>query len=215
MKKILIAIIALLCVFKISNAQTEKGTQNLGLNLSFAHLKIDNNNNPSFNQSQKTTSFNIGPDYSFFVAKDIDLGFLLNYNTSSQENTNTTASKQDDHGYSAGVYMRKYFLYDGKIGLRTGGHFTYGHSNTKVSYSFPNNFYNYDTKTNAYSGNLSLELVAYPTKKLGIAAALAGINYVHSKQNGVATGNTTYNNISAGFANDGLTMSVFYVIGKK
>jgi hypothetical protein len=111
--------------------------------------------------------------------------------------------------------MRKYFLYDGKIGLRTGGHFTYGHSNTKVTSSYPTSFYNYDTKTNAYIGNLSLELVAYPTKKLGIAASFAGISYVHSKLDGVATGNTTYNNISAGFANDGLTMSVFYVIGKK
>lgn len=217
MKKHLIAIAALLFAYQISNAQTEKGTQNLGLNMSIGYLKVNtlSGSGSPTGDSHKNTSFSIGPDYSFFIADNLDLGFSVSYSASKQEYTNVSPNIQESHGYSAGVYMRKYFLYDGKIGLRTGGHLNYGHDNTKYTATGTSSFYNYDSKSNSFAIGAGLELVAYPAKKLGISASLAGFNYAYAKQDAGTMGKTDLNSFNFSTASDGLTMSVFYVFGGK
>ncbi|MES2276291.1 MAG: outer membrane beta-barrel protein [Bacteroidota bacterium] len=220
MKKILIAIIALLCVSKISNAQTEKGNQTLGVNLSYSYIKSSNYSTNSGSgpatQTNNNKSFNIGPDYSYFIADNLDLGVSLQYGTNSQDNGyNNQYANQHGHGYGADLFLRKYCLYDHKVGIRAGGHVGYTYGYTQYANSGNNSFYDYSSKSNSYIAGAGLELVYYPAKKLGVAASMGNISYTHAKVDSGNQGSTKLDNFNFSFINNGLTMSAFYTFGGK
>jgi hypothetical protein len=79
MKKTFVLIAALLLASVISHAQTEKGNQTLGLNLGFSSQTSTGINVNPFDHSatdagNKSTSFNTGPVYSYFIANKLDIG---------------------------------------------------------------------------------------------------------------------------------------------
>ena len=84
MKKSIFLIAVFLLAAVMSQAQTEKGTQTLGLNAYFEYSKTNVVNiNPYDNsvnsQNNKSTGFNIGPVYSYFIADKLDIGGSLSY----------------------------------------------------------------------------------------------------------------------------------------
>lgn len=81
MKKTLLLIAVLFLTSLISYAQTEKGSQTFGLNLGFNYNKtsgayINPYDNSSSDAGVKTTAFNIGPSYSYFVSDKLIWVFL-------------------------------------------------------------------------------------------------------------------------------------------
>lgn len=220
MKKTFLLIALLFLTTLVSQAQTEKGSQTLGADLGFTYLKatgiyINSYDNSNFNSGNKTTRFNIGPSYSYFIGNKLDLGAALSYsqNTISFP-TGNDFGKQSDHDFGGTIYLRKYFMFQEKIGLRTGPRVGYYHDVNKVIYGPSNAIYNEDTKTNNLVGGLNLDLVYYPSKHLGFTASLANLYYTHYKSDSGTQGNAKGDSFNASFINDGLSLSIFYAFGK-
>jgi hypothetical protein len=232
MKKFLIAIVLFLSACQLSNAQTEKGTQTLGLNLGFSYNNSNNytininDNNSVTTLDTKTTTFNIGPNYSYFIKNNLEIGGSLSYSTSNATNTAATtsanaapnagyATNQTSDNISASLFIRRYFMYKNIIGFRTGGYVGYSGGTNKDTYPSALASYNYNNTTTYYSGGANLDLVYFPSKKLGIAATLANLEYYHYNANNNSQGHDNGDNLTFSLVNNGLTLSVFYVFGPK
>jgi len=224
MKNFLILIAVFLFTCGIANAQTEKGDQNLGLDLGLNYansknLSINPYDNSSVAGSTKTTNFNLGPNYSYFIADKVDAGVGLLYNSSVTTNSSANGAvvngpvREFGNYYGGKLFLRKYFMYKNKIGLRAGGFISYFKEIQKNTYPAPNAIYNYNSNANLYSAGGTLDLVYYPSKKLGVSAMFANLTYGHSKYNNTTQGNSSSDNLSLNFVNDGLTISIFYVFG--
>jgi len=229
MKKSLFLITAFLFAFQLSNGQTEKGTQNLGANFGFDYgssndLLIYPNQTPIVTQTanSKRTNFVIGPNYSYFIADKLDIGINFSYgsssNTTSTENLATTNDnypvKQSSYNVGGNIFIRKYFMYENKIGFRTGAYLGYDNGDSKTTYSSVYTTSNYNSLTSDYYGGVKVDLVYYPVRKLGVSATIANLQYSHYKFNNETFGNQSQNNVGFGFINNNLSLSVFYVFSK-
>ena len=210
-------------VYQASQAQTEKGTQTLGVNLGFNYTKNDQNNIDPFNQASsvensKTYSFDLGPAYSYFIADKLDLGASLQYQstvTNSAPNTYNDITKQVNRNYGASIFLRKYFMYTDKFGLRAGPFINYERVITKYDYTGTQATDDLNGKQDIINGGLGLELVYYPTKHIGVSAAIASLSYEHDKINNADQGGGSANYVNFDFINNDLTFSVFYAFGGK
>ncbi|MFI5162545.1 MAG: hypothetical protein ACHQHN_14795 [Sphingobacteriales bacterium] len=223
MKKNLIVCAVLLFAFKISNAQTEKGTQTLGLD--FSASRSTNNQttaNPFDYIGSATTNFTIGPNYSYFIADKLDIGTALSYQTTKQ--TYTVGNANDNGGYptsyndknlNASVFVRKYFMYKNTIGLRTGAYFTYSYGANNSDYIGTYAASSSSGTSHNYDAQVKLDLVYYPTKNLGVSATIVNAGYSWYKTHGNNETTQSGDNASASFISDGLQLSVFYVFGSK
>lgn len=219
MKKILFLIPAFLLAFQISKAQTEKGSQTLGLDLGFSHSSSDNSytaQGGTVVSSSKLTSFLIGPGYSYFIADKLDIGARLLYTTGNQSNGGNMATRQHSTEYGANLFLRKYFMYGDKIGIRTGPYIGYYRSNHKYTFDDPTYASSNDNfKTDSYNGGVNLGLVYYPSKKVGVSATLANLNYSHYKT--IDPNNqqsSTGDSVDLRLISNDLSISVFYTFGK-
>jgi hypothetical protein len=173
--------------------------------------------------STKTTNFNIGPNYSYFIADNLDIGAALSYGSSSTTNTtenfattnNNYPVKEFSDNYSGSFYIRKYFIYKNKIGFRTGAYLGFSGGTGKNTYTASNALYDFNSKTNYYSAGSNLDLVYYASKKLGISATIANLEYYHYTANNTTQGHDSGDSINFSFINNGLSLSVFYVFGNK
>ncbi|MFI5141508.1 MAG: hypothetical protein ACHQII_04045 [Bacteroidia bacterium] len=231
MKKILILITAIVFAYQVSNAQTEKGSQTLGLNFGFS---ASNSNYYTIipSTSPLTTSinsFNIGPTYSYFIANNLDIGGSLSYSSSSTTNTTGDIATTNDTyptnvtsgNFTGTLFIRKYFMYKNKIGFRAEGYAGLSTGTTKDTYSSTYSADNYKTNTNYYSGGAAIDLLFFPSKNLGVSASLANLEYYHFTYTTTYTANNANqahnngDNLTFSFINNGLTLSVFYVFGGK
>ena len=224
MNKFLIVIAVFLLSISASYAQTEKGSQNLGANLGFGYSDYNYTSSNSFAngsgvQSAKTTSFSFGPNYSYFIANDIDLGASVSGSSVTAKYDGQDISsftKQSNYMFEGKVFLRKYFLYADKIGIRTGPYIGYSKSEQRAYFADPSG--NIDGPYHTYEAGANLDLVYYPTKRLGVAAMLANLEYDHTS--GKTVSPTTLDNekgnaVNFSFINSGLTFSIFYVFGGK
>lgn len=227
--KHLLSVALLLLVITAAKAQTAKGDQNLGLSLSAA----TSNGNTSFNSApasskQTQRGFSISPNYSFFLADKLDAGIFAGFSTSKQNSDYTDGSgnsmAQDNHGFASSVYLRRYFLFKDKIGIRTGPFVMYQQNNSNSNqeiYYYQNGIQGHYTvsdknKLSTYTGGVSMDLVYYPTPKIGLAAALGSLAYNHQIRqetaNATSTSKTSTNQFSLSVTNS-LQLSVYYVFG--
>jgi len=224
MNKFLILFAALLCAYQLSCAQTEKGNQTLGLNMG---LQYTQNSDNSFNNTNfpgagnyKSTNVTLGPLYSYFIADKLDLGatFTLSSYTNSTTYPNVAGTnKSHNNSYDALIYLRKYFLYANKIGIRTGPEIGYIWANQGYQYIPATNNYNTSSSGHAYLVGARLEAVYYPSKHLGVSALLANLNFQHGNNKSINDTNvdkSTSNSVSFDLINNGLSLSLFYVFGK-
>jgi hypothetical protein len=214
-KKLLLAFVSIITI-QTAKAQTEKGSQMLGANFGASTTSSDskelnlNDNTYGINVHGKQTSYGFGPNYSYFIADKLDIGVSIGYGRVKLESNGNYASLQKTHSFSSAVYLRKYFLYDNKVGIRTGPYFSYINSNQTVLYSNTTpGSYNYSS--DIYNGGIGLDFVYFPIKKLGLSASMGNISYTHQIIDGDSKG--TSNSFGLNFANS-LNLSVNYVFGK-
>jgi hypothetical protein len=224
MNKFLILIAAFLLSYQFSNAQTDKGTQTLGLDLGYNYSN-DNDVivNPDVNSAStvntRTTGFNIGPNYSYFIADKLDIGAVLSYSSSSTSYyTANTANeiyplKDFSHDYGGNLFIRKYLMYKDKIGLRPGAYIGYQHGNDQNTYAATSGVPDYISKSDYYFAGASLDIVYYPSKKLGFSARIANLEYEHYKFNNGSQGNESGDSLNLNYISNGLYLSVFYLFG--
>lgn len=199
----------LLCVASSAAfAQTEKGTQNIGASFS---LQNSDSKNTSFNGTTTTTDkvklnvYNGSINYSYFAADKLDVGVFAGYGfQKNRQDNNVYDYTQKFESLFAGVQLRKYILFNDKIGIRTGPSFQYSRDKQTSTFNEePGNV----TTTNSYTGRVGLDFVFYPTKHLGITSNIANVAYSHSKSTGYNTGSA--NNFSANLVNY-LNLGFFY-----
>jgi hypothetical protein len=228
MKKVLILTAVFLFAFLASKAQTEKGTQTLGLNLGFSFnnsndFTISPSNNSTTTLNTKNTQYHVGPTYSYFIADKLEVGGALSYSDSkltyvaeSYATTNDNyPTKEITNNFSGELFIRKYFMYKNTIGFRTQGYLGYSSGNETNTYTPTYAAYNYNSKTTYYSGGANLDLVYYPSKKIGVAATIANLEYYHYNANNTTQGHDNGDNVTFSFINNALSFSVFYVFGSK
>ncbi|MDB5015496.1 MAG: hypothetical protein JWQ84_328 [Mucilaginibacter sp.] len=218
MNKHFILIAALLLGSQISKAQTSQGNQTLGFNFSFYYNNINSVIiNPAdqsvTNISSRTNIFNIGPSYSYFIADKLDLGASLCYSSTSISSTpsNYGPGTQHNDTYSGSIYLRKYFLYANKIGIRTGPYLSY--STGSSNYIFVGSPADM-SKTNDYGAGVNLALVYFPSKQISVSAMVANLGYDHYTANNYNRGSDNENSVNFSFVNS-LNLSVSYVFGNK
>lgn len=224
MNKFLILIAALLCAYQASIAQTEKGNQTLGFNVGLQYIQnsdifFDNTSMANSSTNTKNTGFTLGPLYSYFIADKVDLGatFTLSTYTNSTSYPNVSgANKSHNNNYTALVYLRKYFLYANKIGIRTGPYAGYIWANQGYQYPTDQATSNYSSTGHAYQVGGKLEAVYYPSKHLGVSALLANLDFQHGNNksvNSAIVDKTNSDSVDFSFINNGLGLSLFYVFG--
>ncbi len=227
MKNILSFAFVLLCISR-AVAQTGPGSQNLGLNLGYSNTTTTTVfSNPTYTPSTLTTTskqatYSVAPAYSVFVSKGLDLGLAIGLTGSSTNYdyapTPYTPTKTDYLAYSGTVYLRKYFLYADKIGIRTGPFFLYQQSTQKNVYPPGSTFNNNtDNKVNSYSTGINLDFVFYPVTKIGLGANICSLGYSYQKSttaDGVGSTDATQKTFNANFLANNLSLSVFWVFGK-
>lgn len=215
-KKLLLAFVSIISINTVK-AQTEKGSQMLGASFGFSttssNLKALNNDVSTYgdNIHGKQTSYNFAPEYSYFIADKLDLGVSVGYGQSKLDYSNNTSmpTYQKTHNFTSAIYLRKYFLYDNKIGIRTGPYLNYTNSKQTFLYSDATASY-YNTTNDIYTGGIGLDFVYFPIKKLGLAARMGNINYSHQISDGSSKG--TSNSFNLNFINS-LALSLNYVFG--
>jgi hypothetical protein len=104
-----------------------------------------------------------------------------------------------------------------KIGFRAGPYAGYNYGTSKHS---PNTYLANPKEvkgaTNDYNAGANLDLVYYPSPKVGIAATLVNLAYSHNKSTDNSSPNTNeVENFAFNFINSGLTLNVFFVLGSK
>jgi hypothetical protein len=141
----------------------------------------------------------------------LDIGTSLSYGQSitKYDPALNTATKSTSKGFSGSIFLRKYFLYNDKIGIRTGPYFSYENAKQTSDYVDPIN--NNNSNIDHYGGGLNLDFVYYPAKNIGLAARLADLSYAHQKSKGYVEGSSNTFNLS--MVNN-LTLSIYYVFGK-
>lgn len=214
MYKKLILILLSVVTIHAAKAQTEKGSQSLGATFG---ASITNSNTQSINpidnsllgsSKGKITSYSLSPSYSYFLANKLDIGAALGYSFSKQTNDPAYGQQalERDLSFSANIFLRKYFLFNDKIGVRAGPYLDYQKSKRRYTYSSDANESNYNT--DAYGGGLSMDFVYYPAKNIGLAATVANLNYQHTKYTNSTFGDA--DEFQLNFVNY-LTFSIYYV----
>ncbi|WP_454803652.1 hypothetical protein [Mucilaginibacter phyllosphaerae] len=214
-KKLLMVCVSVITIQTVK-AQTEKGSQMLGASFSIMTLSSDSK---SFDSGSSTYGPNyhgnvnryaVTPNYSYFIADKLDLGVSVGYLYNHQKYDNGqlyNINAYKERGYNASLYLRKYFLYDNKVGVRTGPYLSYQRSNITQSYNENADNVN---KSNQYTGGVGLDFVYFPVKRLGLSAVMGNLNYSRQTYTGSTEGSS--NNFNLAFANS-LILSVNYVFG--
>lgn len=221
MYKFIILIAILFCVSTMAKAQTQQGNQLLG---GYVRLSLANSSSTGASTTYLYTNgytsdahtYGFGPSYSYFVADNLDLGATVGYARSKQEFSNLpygapyVLSSYESKSFGSSVYLRKYFLFAEKIGFRTGPFVSFYYADQTDSYtSAPNQA----TSDHTLSAGLNLDLVYFPTRRLGFATSLGSLAYTHDIYNQDGNRINT-NNLGLSFITSGLTASAFYVFGK-
>jgi hypothetical protein len=218
MKKIAISITIFLLALQAANAQTQKGSQNLGISLGFYSSNSNYNYlniNPPSSQivNTKTTGFSAYPNYSYFIANNLDLGASIGFGhqtDKSSDQVSGNGTEQSYKSYFGSIFLRKYFLYNNKIGIRSGPYFSYQYTTSDIAFTPDNTQASNSYKGHNYQGGVSADFVFYPSSKIGLAANLANLYYARNTSNNL-TQSSSFKSVNLQLLNNNLTLSAFYV----
>ncbi len=216
MKKLTLLLLAALSGLT-ATAQTEKGSHLLGGSFAVSHNKGENtysfNTNQQIDENRKQNSFSLGPSYSYFVADKLGLNVNLGYNHSHLDDYGMNRDLETtSNGYFGSIALNKYFLYENKVGIRTGPYATYGASKSKTT--SPNDEYNDHGESKDFNTGISLEFVYFPVKKIGLVAHLGGLSYAHNSYES-STNSSKHSQVGLNFLNSSTSFSFYYVLGNK
>lgn len=214
MKKLTLLLLAALSGLTAS-AQTEKGKQWIGGSFFLNHNKSENSspmNTPPSEGTTKQNAFSIGPSYTYFLADKLGLTTNVGYTHShlDQIGTNET-SESNNNGYFASLSLNKYFLFEDKIGIRTGPFARYNHQKIKTTSTYEYRTDNVNLK--GYSAGIGLEFVYFPVKRLGLVASLGNLAYERLEID-YTNNSSKQTDFGLNFLNNATSFSFYYVFGK-
>lgn len=205
MKNISFCLLLIFAVTGASLAQTEKGTQYLGLELS-AGSKTEKSTGYN-DQTVRELGFGISPSYSYFVADRWELRGAFGVSISNRRSkSDDFVSKTKSYGLVPQIALRRHLMVSDKLGFATGPY---------VFYAFGKNDYQEFEKTTneQFQTGVDLQVEYFPTRNFGISAGLFGVSYGILKVTEADQERFKVRSFSAGLTNQ-LNLRVFYVIGK-
>ena len=223
MKKLTLLLLAALSGLTAS-AQTEKGRQWIGGSMAVSHYKTDETLNYTefglMQASRKQNSFQLGPSYTYFVADKLSLNASVLYTHAHSDQTyvnnpntqlNNQKAETTSNGYNAYINLDKYFLYDNKVGIRTGPYAQYYTSKSKTNGNPDIAVVDSDIK--GLSAGFSLDFVYFPVKKIALLASLGRLSYSKTKYE---SENTTNEQTDFGltFLINAPSFTFAYILGK-
>src|SRR5258707_7457431 len=133
MKRLSVSIALFLLVLQAVNAQNQKGNQTLGIGLAFgvnggSYNYLSGNPGSLDYTTSSASYFSTNPGYSYFVSNNLDIGVSVGFGNGTSNYNDRTANqvtKQNNKNYYGSMYLRKYFLYNNKICIRTGPYIAY------------------------------------------------------------------------------------------
>jgi hypothetical protein len=219
MKKLSILIMLVLLILQGAMAQNQKGDQTLGLSLGF----YTGNGSNSFQTGSpagfqlyhsSSTALTANPGYSYFIANRLDIGASFGFGAGTDTYSylsNNNSSTQRYKNYFGSVYLRKYYLYNNRIGIRTGPFIAYQFNSSSLA-NFPDNFQLNPTSKGIHAG-IDADFVYYPSAKVGLAVNLGSLFYGNVSSNSQQQ-NSSQHAVILQFLNNNLFLSAFYVFGK-
>ncbi|HEU4902800.1 MAG TPA: hypothetical protein VFT06_08405 [Flavisolibacter sp.] len=215
MKKMVLLICALGCIFSLtSSAQITKGSVLLGGGISGGKNKSENNN-----QESQYSSFSFYPAIGLAVKENTVVGLRLSYYHSKSESDNSPY-KQEQNGYSAGFFYRKYMPFSKKFYLFGEGAAYYGHSDLKYIYPDSESI----QETNNVGVNFYPGVAFAVNKSIHLEVGLnnlVDLSYNKSESKNTSSGNTTTTSKASGFGfstnvstSAPLTVGFRFVLGK-
>jgi len=219
MKRLSISIIASLFIFQAAIAQNQKSDQTLGLGLDFsansANFNYFGSSGYGINYTRSSAAgFSTNLNYGYFLATNLDIGASAGFGsgaTNYTDHPSNAITKESDKNYFSSVYVRKYFLFNNKIGIRTGPYVAYQYFSTKYSYIPDTNPANNISGSNYHAGIIA-DFVYYPSKKIGLAVNLGSLSYNYGKLN-YTQQSENVNGVNLAFLNNSLMLSAYYVFG--
>ena len=215
MKKIAHLMFASLCLLSLtSSAQITKGSVLLGGGISGGKNKSESNN-----QESQYSSFSISPAIGLAVKENTVMGLRLSYAQSNSEADNNPY-KQEQSGYSGGIFYRKYMPLGKKFYLFGEGVAYYSQSEQK--YVYPD--FQSTQETNSIGVNFYPGITFAASKRIHLEVGLnnlVDLSYGRSETKNTASGNTTTTSKTKGFgfstnvsAAAPLTVGFRFVLGK-
>lgn len=201
-------IFCLLLIFAVTGAgfaQTEKGTQYLGLELS-GRTKTERSTGLN-DLTVRDLGFSIAPGYSYFLADRWELrgGFGVSISKRRSE-SNVFVNKSKSYGLIPQVAIKRHLMISDKLGFATGPYVFYAFSKHD-----PENF---DETTNEqFQTGIDLQVEYFPIRHLGVSAGLLDVSYSRVKFTEADQERFKTRSFSAGLRNQ-LNFRVFYIIGK-
>jgi hypothetical protein len=192
MKKQLLTLVAVCAIAMAAHAQTEKGDNLIGGNLSISSSKTES---PNY---EKRNYYTINPSYAHFFSKNLAIGltagfsYSKNFNSNFDSNFNTTSTRTSKQkSFSVGPVVRYYVDIVDK--LKAFGQFsgTIGIVKTNETSTYT---YNYppSSKFTQYHASIQPGLAFFPTKKLGIELGFPLLSYNKIDYNGKEPSNIWY-----------------------
>ena len=154
-----------------SRAQVEKNDWLLGGSFSFG-----TNNNTSQGSSNSSSNSNLSPELGFGVAKNSVIGFRGGFYTSTSKDD--YSNKQSNTNYSVGLFWKKFFAINEKVGWY--GDVSGGYSHAQNKYPITGGG-TQKTTANGFYASISPGIYYKPSKKIFLNAGFGGLNYNYAK----------------------------------
>jgi hypothetical protein len=185
MKKILLITFAALFIFGTASAQTGKGYKYIGGSFTFNYdedgtvqnINFDSGTTQYFNKD--IVSFNISPEFGFFLSDKWAIGIQPGYSrVSGTETSNFYSSVNEANNYSytrkyhtdivgLAINLRYYYMVNDKIGFYP----QFGVSTSHIANDFTNGHFS------AYAGP---NVVFFPTPKIGLNMGFGNAGYQYN-----------------------------------
>src|SRR6218665_270291 len=159
-----------------SFAQFSKGDKALSGSLS---LKIEQDPVSSNVSSTRETTVGFYPSFGVFVNKNLEIGALFGYSSSSAESEYSRSAQSSSHGFVAGLYGSKYFQITEKFFFSFLGKAE--HHSTKRFSKDPDQ--DGQTFSRDVKVNFSPHLVFFPASNWALTANLGGAGYSYHVSN--------------------------------
>lgn len=212
MKKTFAVVVILLTLLK-ANAQIEKGTNSIGVNLVASYIA-------NFNSIQSNTSMGLKaqPIFEHFIAKNLSLGVGLNYGVNLIYSDYSVAIVSYNTSYNtqnmgAQIQLKKYWFVTNKTAFTLTPIFSSNYDETNVNSSYTDGSkstsnFNYWV----HSANCNIGATYFIKKNLAIEAQTTPFSYSFTPEKS-NNGNT--NNINLSIVPNNLLLGVKYFFEKK
>ena len=187
-----------------SQAQVQKGDWLLGGTFSF--YTSSSNNGSTTNTGSNS---NLNPELGLAVTSNSIVGLLGGFSTSTTKDN--SGNKMTNNSYSAGLFWKRLFSINDKVGWFGDLSGSYDHSKYTTTSMLGSK---QEASANGFSASLSPGVYYKPGRKIFLTAGIGGLSYNHSRTGQSSSNPVTYNSFNVSLLNY-FTFGVSFILNKE